>query len=69
MSTYFYIYQALQATQYQVVSILAVVGLVWGGCWLLWDRVEPSRWRTVAQWVYMLLAAVLGAYTLISIGS
>jgi len=67
MSTYFYLYQQMQATQYQIVSILGLLGGVWGIGWLLiWRRV-PIKWRVWVQWAYIILAIGLAGYTLASI--
>jgi hypothetical protein len=65
MSTYFSIYQVMQTKQYQVMLLLAVVGLGWGLAWLLIKKAVPARWHELAQWLYIILATVLGGLTML----
>lgn len=67
MSSYHQIYLALQAKQYQLVLLLAMVGLGWAVAWLLVDGIIPARWRVWCQWAILGLAVALCCVTLGSI--
>lgn len=61
MSTYFVLYESLQSTQYQVVTILLAIGLVWGVCWVWVDH--RSRHKTPTKWAVIVAALLAMMYT------